>query len=198
MSTQKLPGPLPDNLPDLVEYAIVRRIFKWKDNRQVRDAVKADKLVRVQTTDNTKGARITADSVRQLHADMIEMSETCKQFDITPGRMKAMRQAKKQRESSPVPQITVELDEREIIRQAHNLDKTPAPPPFVPTPAPVASPQSEAALYAAYHSARGAQKVAAYRALTFRQKNAIIESQRVPEPEFDLVAYRKRVAARES
>ncbi|MFL6307507.1 MAG: hypothetical protein ACJ72H_28585 [Candidatus Sulfotelmatobacter sp.] len=176
MSEFKRPNLLPDNLPDPVPYALVRRIFKWETNRGVRYAVETGKLTRVQTTNNTKGARITAESVRTLHEEMIELAEAGKQFEVSPGRMKAMRQAKKQRDSAPVPEVTAELDAREIIRQAHNLDKTPAPP-MVSTPsvAHAAGPQSQNELLGAWYNARGTAKVQAYRALDWRTKNKLIE-----------------------
>jgi len=180
VSAPKLPGPLPDNLPELVEYAVVRHIFKWKSNDAIRRAVKADKLVRVQVGLNTQAFKITADSVRQLHADMIEMSEACKQFEITPGRMAAMRQAKKQREilAAPIPEVT--LDEREIIREAHNLNKTPAPPASIPSVATAVGPQTDNERVGAYLNAKGRDGVTAWRALDWRQRNKFIEAGLAP------------------
>jgi hypothetical protein len=73
--------------------------------------------------------------------------------------------------------MTVELNEREIIRQAHNLDQTPAPPQSVASPV-SAPPQSDNEKLGAYYNARGAHKVMAYRALSWQQRNRIIESER--------------------
>src|SRR5437660_12247338 len=100
MKDFKRPEPLPADLPDLVTYETVRRIFKWADNHSIRVAVKRGDLVRVFRGDSTN-ADITAASVRQYHADLIDLAETGKQFDLTPGRFEAMRRAKKQR-TAPV------------------------------------------------------------------------------------------------
>jgi hypothetical protein len=191
---KKLP-PLPVDITDeeLLDYKTVRKMLGMKSNSSIKRGVADGRLKRIRVNKARWGFRIVAAGVLAMRREMEELAEAAKEFGYSPAQMRALQQARKR---APVPQVTPELDAREIIRQAHNLTEK-APPPFVPS-APSAAPasQTDGQRLAAYFDAKGAQRITAYRALTWKQRNRIIESQRQPEPEFDLVAYRKRVAER--
>jgi len=107
---------------DFLNYKTVRRMFGWNDNRSIRDAVQAGKLVRVHLGTGRQDFRITAESAVAFRTAVLEEAEAAAFFEKTPGQMKAMRQARKR---EAVPEIDVELNEAEITRQADNLKPVP-------------------------------------------------------------------------
>ena len=180
MAVPKTPGPLPDNLPELVEYAVVRSIFKWKRNTAIQAAIKRGSLVRVKVGRNVQSFRITRESVLSYHADCLNFYETCKDFGIDPAHMRAMAAAKKARVAAPVPQVTVELDEREVIRQAHNLDKTPAPSVPLPSAAPSPASLSDNERLGQYLNSTGRDRITSWCSLDWLTRNRLREKGLAP------------------
>ena len=169
---KKLP-PLPVEVVEgaLLNYKVVRQMFGWRQNVSIKNAVYAGKLKRVRISNQRSGFRITAESALALRTEIIELSEAAEEFGYSPGQIKAMNEA---RNRKPVPEVTLELNEQEIVRQADNLSERTAisPTPTVSVPAP----QTENEKLGAYMNARGAAKVTAYRALDWRTKNKLIEA----------------------
>jgi hypothetical protein len=158
---------------DFLNYRTIKKMFGWANNRSIRDAVKAGKLVRVHLGTGKQDFRITAESAVAFRNSVLEEAEAAAFFEKTPGQMKAMRQARKR---EAVPEIDVELNEAEITRQADNLK--PVPPvsceTFIQRQSAPAT-QSEEHKLGAYYMATGSKKVLAYRALTWQQRNRLIE-----------------------
>jgi hypothetical protein len=165
---------------DFLNYATVKKMFGWADNRSIRDAVTAGKLKRVHIGTGKQDFRITKESAVTFRDSILEEAEAAEFFEKTPGQMKAMRQARKRR---PVPQVVPEviINESDVMRDAGNLRS--APPvsceDFMQERAPAA--QTAEHKLGAYYMATGAEKVTAYRALTWQQRNKIIEAQRGSE-----------------
>jgi hypothetical protein len=116
--------PVEAHVGDLMSYDEVREIFRWKDNRTVRDYCKQGLLKRVRTSKSSKGWRITAESVKALREHI--MACTSDADYLEKARMQSMRERKGQDQPK---QEEVLLDMQKIIDDYNSGPKAPLPPP---------------------------------------------------------------------
>jgi hypothetical protein len=187
----------------LLRYKTVREMFGWRSNNPIYRAVMRGDLVRVRIGQNSNSWRITAASAEKMLADSLapRNSEQEKEYLDRAKKHSAMMNAARK---LPLPDPTedVLLDPEQITRNAEmgKAERDPEvwdhynnrPVPAQPTPAP----QQNADPLTTYMNARGSAKVQAYRALDWKTRNRIIESQRAPEPVETLESIRAEREAR--
>ena len=109
-------------MPEFLKYREVKKIFGWKSNFPIRDAVKKGTLERVRVNPGRNGLRITRKSVDALLATRIEEKDAQEFFGISDGRMAAMRQAKAREVSLTVishaePVMPAKVDNRSFAEK---------------------------------------------------------------------------------
>lgn len=114
------------------KYKDVKKIFGWKSNFPVWDAVKKGTLERVRVNLSRNGLRITRASVEKLQADLAEQKITQQEFDIKPGQWAAWKQAKAFEDAA---KAQAAVDQSRVIQtiQVGDIGEFPVPVPKVYT-----------------------------------------------------------------
>jgi hypothetical protein len=104
----KLPA-IPVDVSDSTHlfYSHVLKMFGWKGTTSIRRAVKEGKLTRVRVGRNAHDYRITTASAVAYRQALIEEAEAMDFFEISAGRMKAMREVKAREDAPVVPEVPV-------------------------------------------------------------------------------------------
>jgi hypothetical protein len=110
------------SLPELMTYAEVKALFRWKDNSTIRDYVAKGLLQRVKIGNNTKCHRITGESCQSL-LDHIKRVNADADY-LVRARMQTARERKG---LSADKSGEVLLDPQEIIRRYNEGRKSPEP-----------------------------------------------------------------------